>query len=95
MAGWIFRSVAAEDMPKTFKRGDHVEWNSEAGRVRGTVVKKVVSDVKFKGYTPDACVTYQTLYRALEAFERDLHEHIHLENNILFPRSVDLEAAAF
>lgn len=49
------------------------------------------------GYVPpaDACVTYQTLYRALEAFERDLHEHIHLENNILFPRSVDFEAAAF
>lgn len=44
---------------------------------------------------PDACVTYQTLYRALEEFERDLHEHIHLENNILFPRSVEAEAAAF
>jgi hypothetical protein len=41
-------------MPKTFKRGDHVEWNSEAGRVRGTVVKKVVSDVEFKGYTHHA-----------------------------------------
>jgi penicillin-binding protein-related factor A (putative recombinase) len=41
-------------MSKTFKRGDHVEWNSEAGRVRGTVVKKVVSDVKFKGYTHHA-----------------------------------------
>ncbi|HKV29103.1 MAG TPA: DUF2945 domain-containing protein [Candidatus Acidoferrales bacterium] len=38
-------------MSKTFKRGDHVEWNSEAGRVRGVIVKKVVSDVKFKGYT--------------------------------------------
>jgi hypothetical protein len=38
-------------MSKTFKRGDHVEWNSEAGRVRGTVMKKVASDVKFKGYT--------------------------------------------
>ena len=37
-------------MSKTFQRGDHVAWNSEAGRVRGTVVKKVVSDVKFKGY---------------------------------------------
>lgn len=41
-------------MPKTFKRGDHVEWNSEAGRVRGTVTKKVVSDVTFKGYTHHA-----------------------------------------
>jgi hypothetical protein len=37
-------------MPKTFKRGDHVEWNSEAGRVRGVIVKKVISKVLFKGY---------------------------------------------
>jgi hypothetical protein len=41
-------------MSNTFKYGDHVEWNSEAGRVRGAVVKKVVSDVKFKGYTHHA-----------------------------------------
>jgi regulator of cell morphogenesis and NO signaling len=48
------------------------------------------------GYvTPnDACVSYQTLYGALEAFEQDLHQHIHLENNILFPRAVQLEAEA-
>ena len=38
-------------MSETFKRGDHVEWNSEAGRVRGTVMKKVVSDANFNGYT--------------------------------------------
>jgi hypothetical protein len=37
-------------MPKTFKRGDLVEWNSEAGRVRGVIVKKVVSVIRFKGY---------------------------------------------
>ncbi len=41
-------------MPKTFKRGDHVEWNSEAGLVRGIVMKKVVSHVTFKGYTHHA-----------------------------------------
>ena len=41
-------------MSKTFKRGDHVEWNSEVGRVRGTVMKKVVSNVEFKGYTHHA-----------------------------------------
>ena len=46
-----------------------------------------------EGYTPpqDACVSFQTLYRALDEFERDLHQHIHLENNILFPRSVEME----
>lgn len=41
-------------MAKTFKRGDRVEWNSEAGRVRGTIMKKVVSDVRVKGYVHHA-----------------------------------------
>lgn len=39
----------------------------------------------------DGCISYQTLYQALEVFEKDLHQHIHLENNILFPRAVELE----
>ena len=37
-------------MTTDFKRGDHVEWNSEAGRVRGTILKKVTSEIVFKGY---------------------------------------------
>lgn len=41
-------------MAKTFKRGDHVEWNSEAGRVRGVIVKKITSDLRFKGYVHHA-----------------------------------------
>ncbi len=41
----------------------------------------------------DACVSFLTLYRALAAFEADLHRHIHLENNILFPRAIALEGA--
>ena len=36
-------------MAKTFTRGDQVEWNSEAGRVRGVLVKKIVSDICVKG----------------------------------------------
>lgn len=39
----------------------------------------------------DACVSFQTLYQALAEFETDLHQHIHLENNILFPRAVQME----
>jgi regulator of cell morphogenesis and NO signaling len=35
---------------------------------------------------PDACPTYTALYHGLAEFERDLHRHVHLENNILFPR---------
>jgi regulator of cell morphogenesis and NO signaling len=42
---------------------------------------------------PEACVSYQTLYKALAEFEADLHQHIHLENNILFPRAIAMEEA--
>lgn len=41
-------------MPKNFKRGDLVEWNSEVGRVRGKIKKKITSEVIFKGYTVHA-----------------------------------------
>jgi len=41
----------------------------------------------------DACISYQTLYQALENFEKDLHQHIHLENNVLFPKALELEIA--
>jgi hypothetical protein len=37
-----------------FKVGDHVAWNSEAGRVRGTIKKTITSKIKFKGYTVHA-----------------------------------------
>jgi Hypervirulence associated proteins TUDOR domain len=37
-------------MSRKFELGDHVEWNSEAGRVRGVIFRKVVSTVRFKGY---------------------------------------------
>jgi regulator of cell morphogenesis and NO signaling len=40
----------------------------------------------------DACPTYRALYRAMEDLELDLHRHIHLENNILFPRAISLES---
>ncbi len=41
-------------MKHEFKVGDHVEWNSEAGHVRGTIKKKVTSAIKFKTYTVHA-----------------------------------------
>ena len=44
-------------------------------------------------YTPpaDGCNTYKVTFKLLEEFEKDLHLHIHLENNILFPKAIDLE----
>ncbi len=40
----------------------------------------------------DGCTTYRVLYEALAAFEADLHQHVHLENNILFPRAMEMES---
>jgi len=42
---------------------------------------------------PDACASFQALYAGLRDLEADLHRHIHLENNILFPRAIELERA--
>ena len=44
-------------------------------------------------YTPpeSACNTFKALYAKLDEFEQDLHQHIHLENNILFPKAIALE----
>jgi regulator of cell morphogenesis and NO signaling len=44
-------------------------------------------------YTPpeDACNTYRVTFSMLQEFENDLHLHIHLENNILFPKAIELE----
>jgi len=47
-------------------------------------------------FTPPvgACPTFHAFYRGLHEFEQDLHQHIHLENNILFPRAIDMERSS-
>ena len=40
----------------------------------------------------DSCPSYKGLYAGLEDFERDMHRHIHLENNVLFPQAIEMEA---
>ena len=40
---------------------------------------------------PDSCPSFKGLYAGLEDLERDLHQHIHLENNVLFPQAIDAE----
>jgi regulator of cell morphogenesis and NO signaling len=48
------------------------------------------------GYTApkDACTSFRALYTLLQEFEADLHQHIHLENNILFPRALQTAGLA-
>lgn len=64
------------------------EHNTEGDRFR-----KIASLTN--NYTPpeDACNTYKVTFALLREFEEDLHLHIHLENNILFPKAIAMEAA--
>lgn len=45
------------------------------------------------GFTPweGACPTLTGLYYGLDMFEKDLHKHVHLENNLLFPKAIEME----
>ena len=51
-------------------------------------IRKLTNDFTLPS---DACITFQTLYQVLEGLEADLHQHIHLENNILFPRAIEVQ----
>jgi regulator of cell morphogenesis and NO signaling len=60
----------------------------------GEIVRRIRAASAEYTAPADACTSYQAAYQALAEFERDLHLHVHLENNILFPRAVEMEAAA-
>lgn len=59
----------------------------------GELVKRIRKASNEYKAPADACTSYQATYQELRQFEEDLHLHVHLENNILFPRAVELEAA--
>jgi regulator of cell morphogenesis and NO signaling len=62
---------------------EHLEAGDELRRIRELTNGYVVP--------ADGCKTYSVCMAELEHFERDLHRHVHLENNILFPKAVALE----
>jgi regulator of cell morphogenesis and NO signaling len=57
----------------------------------GDAMYKIRELSKNYSHPDDACNTFKALYSELKEFEEDLHKHIHLENNILFPKSIELE----
>ncbi len=57
----------------------------------GDLLRELRSATSDYAVPSDGCTSYKTLCAAFQEFEQDLHEHIHLENNILFPRAVVLE----
>lgn len=80
---------AADGPPLRDLVGDMEAEHDEAGRVLRDI--RLLTD----GYTApaDACASYRAALAGLEAFEDDLHRHVHLENHVLFPKALALEAA--
>lgn len=65
----------------------------EAEHTEAGAVLESIREITDNYTAPDyACVTYRALMSGLKELEQDLHLHIHLENNILFPRVLDLES---
>lgn len=89
------RSLASNGAPP-----HHYPFNSIAMPVRNMMTEHEMAGDDMEeirqltgNYVPpeDACTTYRIAYKELQEFEADLHKHVHLENNILFPRAVELE----
>jgi regulator of cell morphogenesis and NO signaling len=76
----VFGSV---EMPISRMLADHDDAGELLAKIRALSNEYQAPD--------SACPTYRALYHGLEEFERDLHHHVHLENNILFPRALHME----
>lgn len=57
----------------------------------GRMIKEINNITNNYTAPADACQTFKILYKELQEFEKDLHTHVHLENNILFPKAKKLE----
>ncbi len=82
-------------IPEFGSLANPVRMMEEDHREVGSTFRRIA--VLSKAYTPpaDACNTFRAYYAKLDEFEQDLNQHMHLENNILFPRALALEKTLF
>ena len=86
---------------KRFEEKPHLGRNQSIRRIINTMesdhqtagratekIRDLLNDYKAPS---DVCTTYALLLQKLESFEKDLHIHVHLENNVLFPKAIELE----
>lgn len=84
----------AEKMPLALPASAYIEapiaMMEEEHESAGSLLEKIRE--KTNNYTApaDACTTYRVAFASLQAFEADLHQHVHMENNVLFPRAVEM-----
>ena len=91
----LVQAEKTNSMPEPSKFGNiqnPISMMEHEHETAGNLLKEIAA--LSNNYTPPewACNTFKALYSKLEEFEQDLHLHIHLENNILFPKAVLLEA---
>lgn len=61
----------------------------------GDLLRKMREITQDYALPEGACMSYRALFYGFEELEKDLHQHIHLENNVLFPQAIELESAVF
>ncbi len=87
-------SPSAGDPPLGSVRGPIQVMSAEHDRA-GEVLKRMRTVTADYDLPDWACPSFTALFARLEALERDLHQHIHLENNILFPKALELERMVY
>jgi len=60
-------------------------------QIEGERFMKISEITNVYAVPPDGCNTFEVTNKTLDEFEKDLHRHIHLENNVLFPKAIALE----
>lgn len=85
------KNNTSPEKPEFGKAANPIAMMEEEHDESGDSMKKIRALSNDFRAPEDACTTYRLLYENLEGFEKDLHKHIHLENNILFPKAIELE----
>jgi regulator of cell morphogenesis and NO signaling len=70
---------------------DHIQMMETEHESAGDIFKVIAQITNNYNPPEGACNTFKALYAKLDEFEQDLHQHIHLENNILHPKAIQLE----
>lgn len=80
-----------KDQKKGSIKGALVEALEDEHDKAGALMAKI--EELTKGFNPPehACASYRVFFQNPEGFQKDLHKHVHLENNILFPKALQLE----
>ncbi|HNN48781.1 MAG TPA: hemerythrin domain-containing protein, partial [Marmoricola sp.] len=82
-------------MEKTHAAGESLSGQIDELRAEHEAVGELLKEIRTLtndfAVPADACASYQMMLKGLEEMELDLHEHIHKENNVLFPRVLELQ----